>query len=218
MVVEDRPPAGRRSRRANDEEAVLACLLTHVPDQPGDEHDERERDAEREDGDERGRRDRDHDPVLQRAAADAQDGFDDDREHRWFQAEENGRDERDVGVAHVQDAQRQDGEESRQHEQRAGDETSPPPMEHPPAVRGELLRLRSGQQHHVAHRVEESVLAEPTALVHEDALHDRDLAGRASEAERRDTGPHAEALPEGDPVGRFGVHAVAHARRDRKCS
>ena len=56
-------------------------------------------------------------------------------------------------------------------------------MHEPADIGGELLRLGAGQQHAVVQRVQEPVLADPALLLDEDAVHDRDLAGRSAEAE-----------------------------------
>ena len=38
------------------------------------------------------------------------------------------------------------------------------------------------------------MLADPALLLHQDAVHHRDLPGRAAERERRDAQPHPESL------------------------
>src|SRR6185312_7174890 len=44
-------------------------------------------------------------------------------------------------------------------------------------------------------------LAHPAALFHQDAVHHRDLAGGATEAERRDLRPDEQRLAEGNAMG-----------------
>ena len=66
---------------------------------------------------------------------------------------------------------------------------------HEPAdVGGELLRLGAGQEHAVVQGMQEAVLADPALLLDDDAVHDRDLAGGAAEAEQRDAQPDPEGL------------------------
>ena len=52
---------------------------------------------------------RDHDPVAQRALADADHGLDHDRQHRGLQSEEQRLDEADIAVGGIDVAQRHDG-------------------------------------------------------------------------------------------------------------
>ena len=63
---------------------------------------------------------RDHDPVAQRALADAHHRLEHDREHRRLQAEEQRRDEADIAVGRIDVAQRHDGDDAGQDEQAAG--------------------------------------------------------------------------------------------------
>jgi len=72
---------------------------------------------------------------------------------------------------------------------------------HQPAdIDGKLLRLGAGQQGAVVERLQEAVLADPPLLLDDDAMHHRDLAGRAAEGERRDTGPHFHGFAEGNAM------------------
>ena len=86
------------------------------------------------------------------------------------------------------------------HEQHARDQAAEPAVEQPAGVDRELLRLRSGQQHAVAQRVQEPPLADPAALVDQLALHDRDLAGRTPERLQRDAEPRPGRLAQGYDV------------------
>jgi hypothetical protein len=156
------------------------------------------------DGDEGGRSERDHDPVAQRAAADAHDRFQHDRQHGRLQAEEQRLHRRHLAEPGVQPAQHHDRDEARQHEQGPGEQTAPGPVQQPADVHRELLCLRPRQQHAVVERVQEPALADPALLLDQDAVHQRDLPGRPAEAERRDLRPGAHRLAERDAVaGRY---------------
>ena len=80
--------------------------------------------------------------------------------------------------------------------------TMPPtrPVQQPADIDRELLRLRPGQQHAVVQRMQEPALRDPVLLLDEDAVHDRDLAGRAAEAEQGDPQPDAQRFAEADAV------------------
>ena len=111
----------------------------------------------------------------------------------------------------VDDAERQDREEARQHEQHPGDHPAARAVQQPAEVDRELLRLRPRQQHAEVERVQEPRLADPALLVDEDAVHHRDLPGRAAEGQRRDPQPDPHRLGEGDAVR--AVPAAAPSRR-----
>ena len=100
----------------------------------------------------------------------------------------------------VDPAERHDGDDARQHEQDARDQAAPGPVQQPADVDGELLRLGARQQHAVVERVQEPRLADPALLLDQDAVHDRDLARRAAEAEGGDPRPDAHRLAEGNAV------------------
>jgi hypothetical protein len=46
-----------------------------------------------------------------------------------------------------------------------------------------LLRLWAWQEHAVVERVQEAVFVNPAFLIHQDAMHNRDLPGGPTEAE-----------------------------------
>ena len=85
---------------------------------------------------------------------------------------------------------------ARQHEQDAGDQSADRPVQQPAEIDGELLRLRSRQQHAVVERVQEARLVDPALLVDDDPVHQRDLAGGPAEAEQADLQPRPERLAE----------------------
>ena len=64
----------------------------------------------------------------------------------------------------------------------------------------ELLRFGAGQQGAVIQRLQEAMLADPFLLFDDDAVHDRDLAGRSAEGKCRDPRPHLHGFDEGNAV------------------
>ena len=158
-------------------------------------------------------------PVGERAPADAQHRLEHDREHRGLEAEEQRGDQRQVAERGIEPAQRHDREHAGQHEQRAGDEAALGLVQQPADVDRELLRLGPRQQHAEVERVQEAPLAEPALLLDQDAVHHRDLAGRAAEAQRGDPQPDPHRLGERDAVGGdIGrQHPPARGVRHRPC-
>ena len=73
-------------------------------------------------------------------------------------------------------------------------------MHQPADIDGELLRLGAGQQGAVVQRLQEALLADPLLLLDDDAMHHRDLAGRAAEGERGDARPDLHRLAEGNAM------------------
>src|SRR5947207_3272594 len=67
-------------------------------------------------------------------------------------------------------------------------------MHEPADVGGELLRLRTGQHHAVVERVQEARFGDPAFLLDQLAMHDRDLPGRAAEADPAELPPVGERL------------------------
>jgi hypothetical protein len=155
VVVEDAPRVAIHGVHggANDQEQILGDVAPDPTDERGARHDERKAHAEREDRDERRGGDRDHCAVLERAAPDAHHGLEYDGEHGGLEPEEDGRNHGDVLEARVKHAEQQDREEAGQHEEDARREPAAPPMQHPAAVRDELLRLGTRQQHRIVHGV-----------------------------------------------------------------
>ena len=58
------------------------------------------------------------------------------------------------------------------------------------------LRLGAGQQHAVVQRVQETPLADPAALLHQFAVHDGNLPGRAAKAEEAELEPESQGFAE----------------------
>ena len=74
------------------------------------------------------------------------------------------------------------------------------PVQQPADIGRELLRLRSRQQHAVVQRMQEPAFGDPVLLLDQDAVHHRDLPGRAAEAEHGDPQPDPEGFAEADAV------------------
>jgi hypothetical protein len=165
------------------------------------EDDEREGDAEREDGQERNRRHRQACPVLQGALAQALHRLQYDGEYRCFQPEEQRRHRAELPQRGVQRAECPDTDGAGQHEQRAGGQAPRYAVHQPADIDGELLRFRPRQQGAVGQGVQEALFADPPFFVHQDAMHHRDLPRRPAEGERCDTHPRFQRLAEGDGFG-----------------
>ena len=158
-----------------------------------------------------------HRVVLERAPADPQHRLDHDHQHGGLQAEEQALDDGDLAEQHVDPAQRHDGEQARQHEQRAGDQAALGLVHQPADIDRELLRLGAGQQRAVVQRLQETLLADPLLLLDDDAVHHRDLAGRAAEGQRGDARPHLHRLAERNAVIlHLSLRSPAKDRRDRR--
>ncbi len=163
-------------------------------DDRGAEDDDRKGNVQEEYADECDRRERDHHPALERAFADANQGFDHDRENSRFEAEEQRDDDRDVAPAGVHVAERHDGNDAGNDEKPAGDDAAERAMHQPADIGRELLRLGARQQHAIVERMQEPLFRDPALLLDQNAMHDRDLSGGAPEAQGRDTKPGPERL------------------------
>jgi hypothetical protein len=113
---------------------------------------------------------------------------------------------------HVDEGERHQCDETRQHEQQARDQTAPRTLQQPAHVGRELLCFGSRQQHAIVERVQETGFTDPALLVDEDAVHDRDLAGRATERQQADAHPGARGFGEG---GRGDAQAPRRIARRR---
>ena len=193
----------------------LECLRTarraRQADQAGPQDDDRKRNVEEEDADERGRRQRAQNIVLERPPADAEHGLQHDGEHRRLEAEERRGHQRDIAERRIDVAQPHDGHDAGHHEQPARHQAAERAMHQPADIGRELLRLRAGQQHAIVERMQEAPLGDPALLLDHDAMHHRDLAGRAAEAQERDPQPDPQRRAQRDRTRRRWW-AVLHAR------
>ena len=191
---------------------------TGVADECGRGDDGGKRHVEEEDRDEGGSGNRHHGPVLQRARADPPDGMQHDGQHRGLEAEEQPCDETDIAEGGIDPAQAQDRQETRQDEQRAGNEAALGAVQQPADIDRQLLRLRPRQQHAVVERVQEAVLADPALFLDQNSVHHGDLAGRPAEAQRGDAKPDPHGVGEHDAMWFGGAgRRSRRVERDSHC-
>ena len=148
---------------------------------------------------------------IERPSADPHDRLKHDGQYRALEAEEQRRDDTDATVEDIDPAQRHDRDRAGNNEQHAGDDAALRPVHQPADVCGELLRLWPWQQHAIVERVEEPLLADPSPLLDQHAVHHRDLAGRAAERKDADTAEDSDQLSErrrGRCGGRFHRQAA----------
>src|SRR5262245_38223487 len=137
------------------------------------------------------------------AFADANHGFDHDREHSRLEAEEQRHDDRDIAPGGVDVAQHHDGDDAGNDKKPAGDDAAKRAMHQPADIGRELLCLRARQQHAIVESMQEPLFRDPALLLDQNAMHDRDLPSGTAEAQRRDAKPGPERLAQRDPVLRL---------------
>ena len=139
----------------------------------------------------------DHEAVLQRTLRDFDQRLEHDGQHCRFQPEQQTLDERNVAESQIDRRQLRDDHRARQHEKQPGDQPAPHAMQQPAGIGGKLHGFRAGQQHAVVQRMQEARLVEPTLLVDQDAMHQRDLAGGPAERQQADPGENARRFGKG---------------------
>jgi hypothetical protein len=132
------------------------------------------------------------DAVPKSARSDSNDRLENDGDNGGLEAEEQSGDRCGVPDKHVEPGQRHDGERARQNEQCAPRSARLGAMQEPADIDCELLCFRAWKQHAEVERMEETLLPDPLFLVDQDAVHHRDLPGRAAKAQRRDAGKTCE--------------------------
>ena len=167
-------PHGRKLRRRE--------LAAKRAKRSRSKNDRRKRRREGEDRHERRRGDRPQRRRLERSRADAPCRMQHDGGDRGLDAVEHSGDGGHLSVGHVYPRQRDQNEERRQDEQRAGDDPAPGAVHEPADVGGELLRLGTGQHHAVVEGVQEAALGDPVHALDQVVMHDRDLPRRSAEA------------------------------------
>jgi hypothetical protein len=184
--------------------------LADKPDDAGPDHDQREWHVQREDQQKRERCNRTERRRVDHAAADAVSGEADNRDNRRFDAGEHRGYQRHVAIRDIDPRQHDQQDQRRQHEQSAGDQPAPRPVQQPADVRSELLRLRSRQHHAVVERVQETPFGDPSPPLHQFLMHDGDLSGRSAETDEAELQPEARRLRKSDFVGALvGFESVA---------
>ena len=154
-------------------------------------------------------------PAFQGTPADADDGLDDDRQHGRLQTKERRRHEADLAPFRIDDAERHQRDDAGQDEQAARHQAAARAMHQPADIGGELLRLGAGQQHAIVERMHEAAFRHPPFFFDENAVHHRDLSGRAAEAQRRDAEPDAKGFADRNAVS--GLLPAFIARTERAC-
>jgi hypothetical protein len=155
---------------------------------------ERKRRRKEEDADECRRRDGPIVGAAKRPARHLEQGLDDDDKNRGLDADKGSLDQRHMAEPDIGEGQREDDARAGQHEQQAGGEPAQSAVQAPADVGGKLHGLGPRKQHAEVERMQEAVLRDPFPLVDKDAVHERDLAGRAAERKHADLGPHEKRL------------------------
>ena len=130
--------------------------------------------------------------AAQRAPRHFDQRLDDDDEHRRLDAEKGRLDQGDLAEKGISDAERENDDGARQHEQEAGGKPSGRTMEAPADIGGELHRLGTGQEHAEVQCVQERLRRNPAALIDQKPMHQRNLACRTAERQDADLGPQRE--------------------------
>lgn len=186
-----------------------SAARAHQPEQPSGDHHERKRNTEQIEGHEGEPGDPEIEACLQGALADFHERFDDERQNGGFDAKEQRGDQWGLCMKHVEPRQTKDHECAGNDEQRARDEAAAHAMQQPAYIGGELLRLWAGQKHAIVQCMQITRLIDPFFLLDKDAVHERDLAGRAAKAQASDL----EAG--GDKLRESGTRSCDCSFRDR---
>src|SRR5829696_1042490 len=179
----------------------------------GGKHHEREGYREEEQGGERCDREAYEQVVVEGAPGDPQDRLYHDGYHHRLDAVKKTRDRRHIRVGYGQVREQPQNEDGGDHEEGAGHHSPHRPVQPPPDVGGDLLRLGAGQEHAEVERPQILLLRDPTLLLHQLAVHDGDLAGGSPEVYEPELYPEPERLPEPYRLGSgfrafrgFGFH------------
>ena len=177
---------------AGESRASRACGA--VADERGGQDDDGKGHGEDVEGHERRDGEGGQRPVAHKSPAHPHQCLHDQRDDRCPEAEQQAVHQGNIAERHIEDREAQDCEEAGQHEQRPRNHAAQDAV-HPPAdVGGELLCLGARQQHAVVEGVEETALVDPAMLIHQFAMHQRDLPGRPPERQDADAGPDTDRL------------------------
>ena len=169
----------------------------HIAQQSGAGDHQGKRHIEEEDGDEGRTGDEPMSRPAKRALCNSEQGLDDDDENGRLDADKRRLDKGQVTVQRIGDAEREHDKGAGQHEQQPSREAAQRAMQPPADIGRKLHGFGTRQQHAEIERVQERLLADPFALVHQHAMHQRDLAGRAAEGQNADPRPDGERFVEG---------------------
>src|SRR3954453_697068 len=178
----------------------------------GRDHDQREWNSEKENTNEGERSQDEHRPALQGTASDPLHRVKHNREHHRLEAQKQRHNRRHAAERGVDIAERHDRADAGYDKKPAGNDGTRPAMHQPADIDRQLMGFRPRQQHAVAQRMQEPVLADPFLLVDDDPVHDRDLPGRTAEAKHGHAQPDPKGFTERDAVAMFGRPSV---RSDR---
>ena len=120
---------------------------------------------------------------MDHAAADADDRGSHERDHGRPKAPDDARYFGHLAVLDVDGAHEAEEDEGRQDEEAAGSDRASYAIHRVADVRGELLGLRPGEGHAKVEGVKKAALGYPAPLLDKLVVHDRDLPGRAAEAD-----------------------------------
>ena len=163
-------------------------------DQRRDENDERKGRCEEEQRREGRGGEPDLEARVERALADPDQRLDDDRQHRRLHAQEQRREPAEIGGVGVEDRQPENDRRAGDHEEQPRRQSAAAPVQPPADIGRELLRLRPRQQMAEIESAQIGALADPALLLHDFAMHQRDLARRSAEAQAADLGEFADHL------------------------
>ena len=133
---------------------------------------------------------------LEGAFGNAQERLEDDGDDRRFHTDEGGADQGLIPEREIEQRQRGNHCRTRQDEEQPGDDPAHDPAQLPAGIGGKLHRLGSGEHHAEGEGAQEFGLVQPFPIVHQFAVHERDLCGGTAERQKADTGKGAEEIGE----------------------
>ena len=137
-----------------------------------------------------------HPTIFQRPCSNAVGGVQYQRSHGGLESIEDTGYQRNVAKAQVNPAQCDQDEQRGQHKQCASDDTAPCAVHEPADIGGKLLRLRAWEKHAVVQCVQKTLLADPAPALHQLSVHDGNLPGWATKADKAKLEPKTEGLAE----------------------
>ena len=112
-----------------------------------------------------------------------------------------------MAVERISDGKCEHDEGAGEHEEQPCDKPAHGAVQPPADISRKLHGFGAGQQHAEIERAKELVLADPAMLIHQHAVHQRDLTGWAAERQDADLRPDGECFFE----GRSNALAFDHA-------
>ncbi len=117
---------------------------------------------------------------------------------------------RHISEDHVHPGDDEHEQSPGQHKQSARHHPAPGAVQQSAGVDGQLLGFRSGKEHTVIERMQETPVADPPPFLHQFRVHQPDLPGGTAKTEQADLHPDFQALSKGRPIpaGAFPAGAV----------